>query len=78
VAITAWPEMTNSEDYVERYKIARSNKMQTYSLHHPVGKDHKKPVLSFYIGHICPILKANRHSLTIFPHFPKMDANRAR
>ena len=35
-------------------------------------------VLSFYIGHICPILKANRHSLTIFPHFPKMDASRAR
>jgi hypothetical protein len=40
-----------------RYNIAISNKKETYSLHHHVGKDHKKPMLSFYIGHNCPKIK---------------------
>jgi hypothetical protein len=49
-----------------------SNKKQTFSLLHLVGKDHKKPALSSHIGHICPILKANQHSLTISLRFPRM------
>jgi hypothetical protein len=49
-----------------RYNIAISNKKQTYFLHHPVGKDHKKPASSFYIGLNCPKIRANRYMLTIF------------
>jgi len=63
---------------LSRYSIAISYKKQPFCLPYHVGQVHRKTALSFYIGHIRSILKANRHSLTNLPHFPKMDANRAR